>query len=67
MLILFVNTTLVGLLVGTLIYALSGSVGWSIAVGLVIAIAEFVLWMSWGYRNYRRVLRDHVPLRRSNA
>jgi hypothetical protein len=67
MLILFVNTTLVGLLVGTLIYALSGSVGWSIAVGLVVAIVEFVLWMSWGYRNFLGVLRDHVPLRRSNS
>jgi hypothetical protein len=67
MLILLVNTTLVGLLVGALVYAFTGSVGWSIAVGVVAAIAEFLLWMSWGYRNYLHALRVHVPMRRGDA
>lgn len=67
MLILLVNTALVGLFVGALIYSLTGSVGWSIAVGIVVAITTFALWMSWGYRGYRHVLRVHVPLRRSDA
>jgi hypothetical protein len=67
MLILVVNTALVGLFAGSLTYALAGSVGWSIAVGVVIAIAVFVLWMSWGYRGYLHVLRVHVPMRRSDA
>jgi len=67
MLILVVNTALVGLFGGALAYALTGSVGWSIAVGVVIAIVVFVLWMSWGYRGYLHVLRVHVPMRRADA
>jgi hypothetical protein len=67
MLILVVNTALVGLFGGSLIYALIGSVGWSIAVGVVVAIAVFVLWMTWGYRGYLHVKRVHVPLRRSSG
>lgn len=67
MLILVVNIALVGLFVGALTYAIVDSVGWSIAFGVVIAIAAFVLWMSWGYRGYRHVLRVHVPLRRSDG
>ena len=67
MLILIVNITLAGLLTGALTYALTGSVGWSIGVGVVIAIVVFVLWMSWGYRNYRHVLRTHEPMRRSTG
>lgn len=67
MLMLVVNTALVGLFAGALTYALTGSVGWAIAVGVVIAIAVFVLWMSWGYRGYRHVLRVHVPMRRSDG
>ncbi|MDQ0892546.1 hypothetical protein [Agromyces ramosus] len=67
MLMLVVNTALVGLFVGALTYAIAGSVGWSIALGVVIAIAVFALWMSWGYRGYRHVLRAHVPLRRGDG
>ncbi|MEV1129416.1 hypothetical protein [Agromyces sp. NPDC049794] len=66
MVMLVVNTALVGLFVGALLYALTGSVGWAIAVGLVAAIAQFVVWMSWGYRQYRHVLRTHEPIRRSS-
>lgn len=65
MVMLLVNTALVGLFTGALVYALSGSVGWAIAAGLIVAIAQFALWMSWGYRQYRHVLRTHVPNRRS--
>lgn len=67
MLMLVVNTALVGLFAGALISALTGSVGWSIAVGVVIAVAVFALWMSWGYRSYRHVMRAHVPVRCSNG
>ncbi|MBT2499818.1 hypothetical protein J7E25_12000 [Agromyces sp. ISL-38] len=65
MLMLVVNAALIGLFAGAMTYALAGSVGWSIALGVVIALAAFVLWMSWGYRSYLHVMRDHVPLRRS--
>lgn len=67
MLILVVNSALSGLFGGSLIYALAGSVGWSIAVGVVVAIAVFVLWMTWGYRGYLHVKRVHVPMRRSSG
>lgn len=67
MLILVVNTALAGLFVGALTYAIAGSVGWSIAVGVVIAVAVFLLWMFWGYRGYLQVMRVHVPIRRSNG
>lgn len=66
MVMLVVNTALVGLFVGAFVYALSGSVGWAIAAGVVVAVAQFVLWMSWGYRTYRHVMRTHVPMRRSS-
>jgi hypothetical protein len=65
MLILVVHAALVGLFGGALTYALSGSVGWSIAVGATLAIAAFVGWMSWGYRGYFSVWRLHEPLRSS--
>ncbi|RXZ70431.1 hypothetical protein [Agromyces albus] len=67
MLILVVNSALAGLFAGALTYSLAGSVGWSIAAGVVIAIAVFLLWMSWGYRGYLRVMRLHVPMRRSDG
>ncbi len=65
MLILIVNTALVGLFVGALLYALTGSVGWSIAVGVVISIVVFVLWMLRGYQTYTEAMRVHLPLRRT--
>ncbi|MFD4420154.1 hypothetical protein ACFWN7_01460 [Agromyces sp. NPDC058484] len=65
MLMLVVNTALVGLFVGALVFASSDSIGWSVAVGAFIAAAQFVLWMLKGYRSYRQVLRTHVPLRRA--
>ena len=63
MLILVVNCVLDGLLVGASVFAATGSTGWSIAVGAVVAVAAFVLWMRHGYRSYRHVLRAHSPLR----
>ena len=63
MLILVVNCVLDGLLVGASVFAATGSTGWSIAVGAVVAVAAFVLWMRHGYRSYRDVLRAHSPLR----
>ena len=62
-LILVVHAALVGLFVGALIFTFTGSVGWSIGVGVVLAIASFAGWMVRGYRGYRDVWRSHVPLR----
>ncbi|MGW9629286.1 hypothetical protein ACWGST_01140 [Agromyces sp. NPDC055520] len=63
MVMLVVNTALIGLFTGALIYALSASVGWSIAAGSVVAVISFLFWMVRGYRSYLQVLRTHVPLR----
>ena len=65
MLILVVNAALVGLFVGALTYAFSGSVGWSITLGVILALAAFAAWMSWGYRGYLSVWRLHQPLQPS--
>lgn len=62
-LILVVHAALAGLFVGALVFALTSSVGWSIGVGVVIALASFVGWMAWGYRGYNAVWRLHEPLR----
>ena len=64
-LILVVHAALAGLFVGALVFALTSSVGWSIGVGVVIALASFVGWMAWGYRGYNAVWRLHEPLRSS--
>lgn len=65
MVMLVVNTALIGLFVGAIVYALGGAIGWAIAVGAVVALVHFVLWMTKGYRSYRQVLGVHVPLRRA--
>ena len=64
-LILVVHSALVGLFVGALVYTFTASVGWSISIGLVVAIVAFVGWMAWGYRGYLAVWRLHEPLRAS--
>ena len=64
-LILVVHSALVGLFVGALVYTFAASVGWSIGIGLVVAIVAFVGWMAWGYRGYLAVWRLHEPLRAS--
>lgn len=64
-LILVVHAALVGLFVGALILTSTGSVGWSIGVGVVSAGASFVGWMIRGYRGYHGLWRRHVPLRPS--
>ncbi|WP_022887924.1 hypothetical protein [Agromyces italicus] len=63
MVMLVVNTALVGMFVGAVVFALSASLGWAIAAGTVIAIAQFVVWMVRGYRSYRGTLDAHSPLR----
>ncbi|MFE6966501.1 hypothetical protein ACFVAJ_15435 [Agromyces sp. NPDC057679] len=65
MVMLVVNTALIGLFVGAIVFALGGSIGWSIAVGAVVALVQFALWMLKGYRSYRQVVGVHVPLRRA--
>ncbi|GAA1773849.1 hypothetical protein [Agromyces lapidis] len=65
MVMLVVNTALIGLFVGAIVSALGGSLGWSIATGVAVALVEFALWMLKGYRSYRQVVGTHVPLRRA--
>lgn len=62
-LILVVHAALAGLFAGALVYTFTSSVGWSIGVGVVVALASFAGWMAWGYRGYRAVWRLHEPLR----
>lgn len=63
MVMLVVNTALVGLFIGALVFAATGSIAWSIALGALAAVAQFVLWMLRGYRSYRGVFAAHAPLR----
>lgn len=65
MVMLVVNTALIGLFVGVVVAALGAPLGWSIAAGVVVSLAQFVLWMLKGYRSYRQVVGAHVPLRRA--
>lgn len=65
MVMLVVNTALIGLFVGAIVSALGGSLAWSIGVGAIVALVHFVLWMLKGYRSYRHILGVHVPLRRA--
>lgn len=65
MLILVVESVLVGALCGSVVWALDGGVGWAVAVGVVAAVLNLVLWVVRGYRSYADVRRAHVPLRRS--
>lgn len=67
MLILLVNVTLLGLLAGAIVFVLGGAIGWSIATGVAVAVAAFVLWMARGYRLFRQVHERHRPLRRSDG
>jgi len=63
--ILAVESALVGMLCGATVQQLTGSVAWGIAVGVVGAVTSFVVWMLVGYRGYRSVWRVHELLRRS--
>ncbi|MFF2270751.1 hypothetical protein ACFVTX_00645 [Agromyces sp. NPDC058136] len=65
MVMLVVNTALIGLFVGAIVSAFGGSLAWSIVVGAIVALVHFVLWMLKGYRSYRHILGVHVPLRRA--
>lgn len=62
MVMLVVNTALVGLFTGAVVFATTASPAWSIGVGAVVAIVQFVLWMRRGYRSYRSVLTAHASL-----
>ncbi|WP_265521141.1 hypothetical protein [Oerskovia flava] len=67
MLILLVGSVLVGLLCGSVVWALADVAGWAVAVavGVAAATVNFALWLFRGYRSYERVWRTHVPLRRT--
>jgi len=67
MIILVVESSLIGLFVASLIVALSGSIGWAVGIGIVLAVASGSAWMQWGYRSYRHVMRTHTPLRTTPA
>ncbi len=63
MVILIVEVALTGLLLGSLSFALSDSVGWSVGIGAIAALLAFAAWMRRGYQIYVQVWRSHVPLR----
>ena len=67
MVILVVETALIGLFVGSSTYAIIGAVGWSVGIGAVVAIASALLWLRSGYLGYRSVLRSHHVLRRTST
>ena len=67
MVILVVETALIGLFTGSLTYALAGSVGWAISVGIVAAVAAMILWLRSGYHGYLSVWRSHAPLRTTDS
>ena len=67
MVILVVETALVGLFVGSLTYALSASIGWSIGVGLVIALGVDRVLDAEGLPLLWPRVADHTPLRRTPA
>lgn len=66
MVMLVVESSLIGLLGGSLIFALAGSVAWAVVVGVAAMLAAFFTWLRLGYHSYRSVGRAHVPLRRSD-
>lgn len=63
MLILIVESALVGLFLGSLTFAITESVAWSIGIGAVGAVASAVIGVRSGYLGYRDVWRAHDPLR----
>ncbi|MEO5920345.1 MAG: hypothetical protein ABIQ01_04300 [Pseudolysinimonas sp.] len=60
--IVVVNATLGGLLAATIVAFTTGSFVWAAIVGLVVAVAYFVVSNMNGYALYRRVWRHHEPL-----
>ena len=67
MMILIVEAALTGLFIGSLVFALTGSVPWAVAAGAAAAVLSFVGWMARGYGTYLEVWRSHVPLRRTRS
>lgn len=65
LLILVVESALVGTLCGALVRLATGSVAWAVVVGVVLGLGSGLTWMLHGYRGYRDVWRAHEPLRRS--
>jgi membrane protein YdbS with pleckstrin-like domain len=64
-LIIVVNACVVGLLAGSSVVAGGGSVGWGIAVGVVVALLLVAGFFVYGNWTYRTAWRNHEPLRRS--
>lgn len=63
MLIMVVNACVIGLLTGSVIIALGGSVGWAIAAGVLVGLLLMVGFARYGYWTYREAWRNHHPLR----
>lgn len=67
MVILVVETALVGLFFGSLTFALSDSVVLAVVIGLDVAVITLLFWMRRGYAGYLSVWRAHTPLRRTDT
>jgi hypothetical protein len=67
MVILVVEVALIGLFTGSLTFAITGSVGWAVGVGVVATLVSFAFWLRHGYQTYVDVWKNHVPLRRTQG
>ncbi|MET0976530.1 MAG: hypothetical protein ABWX82_12760 [Leifsonia sp.] len=63
--IIVVNSAILGLFVGGLIATLSGLNAVAIVVGAVVAVAGVLLFLRLGYRGFRRSLSSYEPLKRT--
>ena len=67
LLIAFVNACVIGLLVGSIVVALGGGIGWAIAAGVLIAVVLVAVFARYGFWTYREAWRNHRPLRTTPA
>ncbi len=63
MLILVVESALIGLFLGSLTFALTGGVVWAIGAGVVGLLTSLGIGFVGGYRGYRAVWSVHAPVR----
>lgn len=63
MLIAVVNACVVGLLVGGVVLALGGGIGWAITAGVLIGILLMAAFARYGFWTYHEAWRNHRPLR----
>ncbi len=62
-LITFVEACMLGLFAGSIVAASGGSMGWAVAVGVVVGVIALAWWVLYGAWTYRYVWRTYTPLR----